>query len=534
MKIKNIFYNVAGWPEHHNHHEHTEAIKSHAEHKKEVVDKIPSKPEEAEHSKKTPSHKSKEIANISQKISYKAWQHSSSEIAKKAEEADKTYQATKDALRKNGVPPIDKVVTDSEKAEQLKWTLNRLEKRKQEKMERMSLPEWVEKELQKRTREEILKDMLKVKPETMDKVMEAVINENPELKGLPKEKLEALAREKIVEARIKKLEQKVKDGKGHEIDKTQYDAIIKKNPDMKVFDDADPKLTKELISVYGTKLMAAYGKLLKDVPKEEFPKTLEEFDAFLENEWVKEQIAVLQNSKKWEISPDKPWYYRNSNGSVMKDKLNMNWWINEGSYNGRTYGDSMDVSSNADVSKIEAWYKTLQQVPNPVSKEDLISWWVSEKNAEALEWRIPEEWKSVAIEFAKKEPNIDKNKPIALASVSKHTWMISYPDWKFEQFPIITAKPGKTNMIWIVSHFDWWKIAWRWHDASKWWSKTVLWAAAYSPEWGAHWWKWWHGVADYRIPNWHTWWCVWVKQEVAMRLVKSIKDHWGWYWYEVA
>ena len=250
----------------------------------------------------------------------------------------------------------------------------------------------------------------------------------------------------------------------------------------------------------------------------------------------RERLNEQLNSKKWEIDPNTPWYSKNKNGSVTSDSPNMSWWVNKSSYNWRTYENSMSVWPNVDTSEINNQIWNLGKVNNPEwSKDELVAKWVSEHNAEIIAKRIPKEWFNVAIEFAKKEWIIKDNKPIALASVSKKMWMISYPGWWAEQFSIITANKwkGKTDMLGVVSHFEGWKISWKWRDASKTWSTTVLWAAAYSPEWGVNWWKWWHWVNDDRVWRWTTFWCVWVKQEVAIRLVQSIQKSGGGYWYEV-
>ena len=240
------------------------------------------------------------------------------------------------------------------------------------------------------------------------------------------------------------------------------------------------------------------------------------------------------HSKKWDIKEWTPWYHKNKNGSMIADNPNIKWWKVSSSYGWNSYESSSSIWPNVDTGAIDGQIKWLTEVKNPEwSKKELIAKWVSEHNAEIIAKRIPKEWFEVAISFAKKEWKIKENKPIALASVSKKTWMISYPNWKAEVVKIITAQAWRTDMLWIVSHFDSAKIAWKWRDASKWGSTTVLWAAAYSPEWSANWWKWWHWVREWRIPGGKTWWCVWVKQDIAMRLAQSIQKNWGGYWYEV-
>lgn len=62
-------------------------------------------------------------------------------------------------------------------------------------------------------------------------------------------------------------------------------------------------------------------------------------------------------------------------------------------------------------------------------------------------------------------------------------------------------------------------------------NKTILGARIESPESAANGEKWWHGVADYRIPGWATWWCVGMKVQDARYLAQCVEKTGKWYWY---
>ena len=420
MKLINIFYNVSGWPEHHNFSETHDGPKTPEQKKHEVVDKVP-------HNKKPhngPSHKRQEIGNTTGKIDNKAWKHiSSPEIAKKVEEANKVFEnISSSILTWPAMVNVDKVVSDPETAKQLNNTLKKLDWKKSRSFEKSVLPEW--KELENTLKKEPLSNVLekhlniKVKPEVMEKAKQLVIKENPELKHLPKEKLEALAKAKIVDQLIEKnkkiileenpelkklspeklkelaskrlVDDRVKTlEKKEENWKTVYENQLEKYKELKRFDSINPKLTKELISVYGPKLTASYAKLLKDVPKEQFPHSLEEFDAFMREKYA---IKYAKERKGDAIADGED----GSDGKPLINGNDVSYEVAQNAYNADAVSNLASIwdytarknqfeHGNMDIPKnIEEQRKILQEVIEKLPEDSKIRKML--KDVEPLLW----------------------------------------------------------------------------------------------------------------------------------------------------
>jgi len=283
----------------------------------------------------------------------------------------------------------------------------------------------------------------------------------------------------------------------------------------------------------------------------EFPKTKEEFLALYEvmnaNEWEKsEQISPDAATQLWasviktengaSIDPEAPgsqvvWdTVIASNGSYSR------WW--------NVYAPQRSVWSwpTVDISTVKEWMSDIV-LPNdsPELKE-----YSHESNKEIIRSRVPAEWHGAAIDMAKKVGTMQPNKMIALASM---TWengpeaIVCYPGGKVNTFPIIIGAGSywesvttwdKKTPVNTLFNFDAGNVAGRGKDASKWGSSTVLWWAVYSPEAWAMWGRWWHGVADSRIPGGKTHGCIGAKQENMMAFASAVNQYGGWYGMNVA
>lgn len=353
----------------------------------------------------------------------------------------------------------------------------------------------------------------------------------------------------IFQNRVWDLNRKINDSEWSDFETSIYDKLKEKSPKLKYIEEStNSKLTKELLATYWKEKLESFFSLLEQLKTEwkKIPDSLGEFDKLIVF-WESENNKKDEQNE-WQISKQ-----NTVKDKIINNRTNNNWkeisniaplrnWTNSiNSYNWNSYKTTSSISEDVNVDNIDSEIKSLSKVNNISDDMDLLEWrWLSEHNKELIFNRIPKEWFDVAIAFVLKEwKDIRKDTPISLASRSKKVWLISYPNWTSEETPIINAdkskNPPKTDIIDTVFHFNWAKIWWINKSAAlSYNSKTTLWASIQSPEWQAEWGKWWHWVADSRFPNWKTFWCVWIRQEIAIRLARSVQNSWWGYWYLVS
>jgi len=164
---------------------------------------------------------------------------------------------------------------------------------------------------------------------------------------------------------------------------------------------------------------------------------------------------------------------------------------------------------------------------------------VAGSDTEYINKYIPKKWHNVALDFSRRQPEVLKSgQPVALASARSWRWIFVH-NGQIREFPIIIGSWGtqrgtfqsgtpKTPTDRVVQ-FNSVNIADReYWDASLTGSKTVQWASLIAPELAQAWGKWWHGVADYRLPGGKTAWCVGLPVPVAREMARVIQARW-WY-----
>lgn len=284
---------------------------------------------------------------------------------------------------------------------------------------------------------------------------------------------------------------------------------------------------------------------------QKFPETTEEYLALYN--------YLEQNDGSNEGQPINPADAEASWLDIVTDQdgiigINPEWeWVQvvwnttfapDGSYSrwGNVYSAQRSQWSWADVppSSVTEWVTTIDPANNSSPQLEAYS---NEHNKEIIKSMVPAEWHGAAIEMAKKAWTLQEWKVIALSAMTSDQGpvaIVCYPEpaWEVHTFPIIiwenwydtsVSEWDKTTPVNALFNFDAWNAAGRWNDASKWGSSTVLGWAAYSPEAWALWGRWWHGVADHRIPGWKTHGCIGWKQENMIALASAINRHWGWY-----
>lgn len=285
----------------------------------------------------------------------------------------------------------------------------------------------------------------------------------------------------------------------------------------------------------------------------EFPKTKEEFMALYEamnqNDGIADQepmspeeaaaawVDVVDSGDGIWIDPNGEWVQTVWDTVIAPNGSYSRWW--------NVYPAQRIQWSGPDVppSSVTEWVTRID--PNNNSSPELEAY-TNEHNKEIIKKMVPAEWHGAAIEMAKKVWDLQEGKVIALASMWE--WensrgpegIVCYPEpaWEVHTFPIIVWRNGyaegvsswdKKTPVNTLFNFNSGKVAGRWNDASQWGSSTVLWGAAYSPEAAALGGRWWHGVADHRIPGGRTHGCIGAKQENMIALASAINRHGGWY-----
>jgi hypothetical protein len=209
---------------------------------------------------------------------------------------------------------------------------------------------------------------------------------------------------------------------------------------------------------------------------------------------------------------------------------------------GQVYTGTGEIS-NTVRANLDTSYSWLQQNPwNPMPAEHASNLQDPE-NIAHLEKVVPVEWHWAAVKLANKEWKLNPEFPIMIASMEEKRWIVCYPDGRVDDFPIIVwsgwfrewAHSGwNTTPTYEVFNMNMnTKVTDVWVDASNSGSSTVLWASIQSPQWADSGWKWWHWVADSRIPGWATAWCIGWNQTSMMMAASAVLSSWGGYGFNV-
>jgi hypothetical protein len=147
------------------------------------------------------------------------------------------------------------------------------------------------------------------------------------------------------------------------------------------------------------------------------------------------------------------------------------------------------------------------------------------------------------VKLANKEGTLNPSYPIMIASMTEKRWIVCYPDGKVDDFPIIIGSGwyrewahsgGNTTPTYAVFNMNMnSKVTGQWVDASNSGSSTVLGASLQSQQWADSGWKWWHGVAQSRIPGGGTAWCIGWNQNSMMMAWRAVLGAWGGYGFNV-
>ena len=252
-------------------------------------------------------------------------------------------------------------------------------------------PEKIEELAKQKLAEERKKLLLK-------KAQQAVLDENPELKKLPPENLKTLAEEHIVKQRKAQLDKKWENGK------TIYESILSKNEALQKFDKINPDFTKELIAVYWKDLATAYAKLLKDIPKEDLPDNLKDFNKLAQEKYATTLKKELDGDNKADQEDG-------SDAKAVSDET-IKKQVE------RNFRDSKSVEAMASASSwwfeskwnaFEAWTMTPEKFNEILNK--LPEWKVKQafENAKPLMW-VNEKDKRIKEYLNKHWQNIDPAK----------------------------------------------------------------------------------------------------------------------------
>lgn len=297
-----------------------------------------------------------------------------------------------------------------------------------------------------------------------------------------------------------------------------------------------------------------YTQMVEDIKNlvwdgEELPKTKEEFLALWEHLNVNDTgessntemtAAEVKNSdlpldEKWNLDANAEGYRQ-----VWDMVIWQAWWAySVGWQIYRWSGEvSREVNTNLDTS-----YNWLQQNPWEPMPAEYAAKLKNKENKAIIEKMIPVQWHGAAVELANKEWELNPSYPIMISSMTEKRWLVAYPDGKVDDFPIIiwsggyregAHRGGNTTPTYEVFHMNMnTKVTDVWVDASNSGSKTVLWCSIQSPEWAASGGKWWHWVADSRIPGGATAGCIGWNQQSMMMAGRAVLSAWGGYGFNV-
>lgn len=189
-------------------------------------------------------------------------------------------------------------------------------------------------------------------------------------------------------------------------------------------------------------------------------------------------------------------------------------------------------------------FKNLDSIAKESQVSERITW--REINNEYLEkLNLPKNFNIIWEKFLNKlwKEILKPSDPLALVDAigKKMAYIIN---WKFKIVDIIIWKNwisrnykewDKKTIVWEIHKFDpsISKIAKdeNWHAGNSEKAKTVKSASLQSKLSMNTWWRYFHWVQASRIPNWWTFWCVWVDPLFIRKMYADVIKNWWGYWY---